>query len=58
MVNRFRQMKKETRVSPWSEEECGEKNREVWCNLGLLCLCPIELIPVMYHVMEEEESDV
>ncbi|OAO12610.1 hypothetical protein AV274_5707 [Blastocystis sp. ATCC 50177/Nand II] len=49
VVNRFRQMKKEAYVSPWSEEECGEKNREVWCNLGLLCLCPIELIPVVYH---------
>ena len=50
-------MKKEAYVSPWSEEECGEKNREVWCNLGLLCLCPIELIPVVYHVTEETGCD-
>ena len=50
MVNRFRELKKEAYRSPWSEESCEEKNREVWCNLGLLGLCPIEVIPVLYYV--------
>lgn len=59
-MKKYTSLKKFNYISPWNEEECSEKSqvgfslcdyeKTVLCNLGLLCLCPIELIPVLYHV--------
>ena len=50
VLSKYASLKKYSYPSPWNGELCEEKNRTVLCNLGLLCLCPIEVIPVIYHV--------
>lgn len=59
-MKKYVSLKKFDYISPWNEEECNEQSqvglslcnheKTVLCNLGLLCLCPIEVIPVLYHV--------
>ena len=50
VLTKYASLKKYPYPSPWNGEYCEEKNRTVLCNLGLLCLCPIEVVPVIYHV--------
>ena len=50
VLAKYRTLKKCVYPSPWNGEKCKELNQTVLCNLGLLCLCPIEVIPVLFFV--------
>lgn len=50
VLAKYKTLKKCAYPSPWNGEKCKELNQTVLCNLGLLCLCPIEVIPVLFFV--------
>lgn len=50
VLAKYKTLKKCAYPSPWSGEKCKELNQTVLCNIGLLCLCPIEVIPVLFYV--------
>ena len=51
VLKKYNTLKRFEYVSPWHGEGCKDQNKTVLCNLALLCFCPIEIIPVLYHYL-------